>query len=78
MNATKHIPAAAHDERVAFGGYVHDDVAHEVVAIRNEGGAWRLVDGFGNTATVIESFFPDEEPEAVRAVAEMYLSEMRS
>ena len=78
MNATKHTPAASHDERIAFGGYSRDGADHTVVAVRGHGTQWRLLDVAGETATVVESFFPDEGPDAVEAVAELYLAEMRS
>lgn len=78
MNALKHTPAASHDERIAFGGYSRDGADHTVVAVRDHATPWRLLDVTGETATVIESFFPDEGPDAVEAVAELYLAEMRS
>ena len=78
MTATKHTPAASHDERIAFGGYSRDGAEHTVVAVRDHAAPWRLLDVTGETATMIESFFPDEGPDAVQAVAELYLAEMRS
>ena len=75
MTATKHTPAASHDERIAFGGYSCDGAEHTVVAVRDHGAPWRLLDVTGETVTLIESFFPDEGPDAVQAVAEMYLAE---
>lgn len=78
MKATNHTPAASHDERIAFGGYSRDGADHTVVAVRDRATAWRLLDVAGVTATVIESFFPDEGPDAVEAVAKLYLAETRS
>ena len=78
MTATKHTPAASHDTHIAFGGYSRDGVDHAVVAVRDHATPWRLLDVAGETATVIESFFPDEGPDAVEAVAKLYLAEMRS
>lgn len=78
MNATKHTPAASHDERIAFGGYIRDGADHTVVAVRQRGGPWQLLDVTGDTVTLIERFFPDEERDAVQALAELYLMEMRA
>jgi hypothetical protein len=39
----------------SFGGYVRDGAGHTVVAVRDRGRPWRLVDVTGETATVIES-----------------------
>ena len=77
MNSTQQTPAASQHERLAFGGYIHEGADHTVVAVRQRGGPWRLFDITGETVTVIESFFPDEGPDAVGAVAELYLAEMR-
>ena len=77
MTATKHTAPASHDERIAFGGYSRDGADHTVVAVRDHTTPWRLLDVTGETVTVIESFFPDEGPDAVQAVAELYLAEMR-
>ena len=78
MNALKHTPAASHDERIAFGGYSRDGADHTVVAVRDHATPWRLLDVTGDTATTIETFFADEERDAVQAVAELYLAEMRA
>ena len=78
MTATKHTAVPSHDEHVAFGGYVSDGADHAVVGVRGHGASWRLMDVMGETATLIESFFPDEELDAVQAVARLYLAEMRS
>lgn len=78
MNATQQTQAASHDERIAFGGYSRDGAGHTVVAVRGRATPWRLLDVTGEMVTVIESFFPDEGPDAVEAVAELYLAEMRS
>lgn len=78
MTATQHTPAASHDERIAFGGYSRDGADHTVVGVRGHGASWRLMDVTGATATLIESFFPDEELDAVQAVARLYLAEMGS
>lgn len=47
-----------------------------VVAVRDHTTPWRLLDVTGETVTVAESFFPDEWPGAIEAVAELYLAEM--
>lgn len=78
MTATKHTPAASHDERIAFGGYSCDGAEHTVVAVRDHAAPWRLFDVTGDTETTIETFFADEERDAVQAVAELYLTEMRA
>lgn len=78
MNATEHTQAASHDERIAFGGYSRDGADHTVVAVRDHATPWRLLDVTGETVAVIESFFPDEAPDAVQALAELYLAEMRA
>lgn len=77
MTITKHSPRASR-ERVAFGAYERDDVGHEVVAVRDDTGPWRLADVTDARQALIEAFAADEELEAVRAVAEMYLAEMTS
>ena len=78
MSATKHTPAASHDTPIEFGGYSRDGAEHTVVAVRDHAAPWRLVDLTGDTATTIETFFADEELDAVQAVAELYLTEMRA
>lgn len=78
MTAAQHTPAVSHDERIVFGRYSRDGAGHTVAAVRGHATPWRLLDVAGVTATVIESFFPDEGPDAVEAVAKLYLAEMRS
>ena len=78
MTATQHTPAASHDKCIAFGGYSRDGTEHTVVAVRDHAAPWRLLDVTGETATTIETFFADEERDAVQAVAELYLTEMRA
>ena len=78
MTATQHTPAASPDKRIAFGGYSRDGAEHTVVAVRDQAAPWRLFDVTGETATTIETFFADEERDAVQAVAELYLTEMRA
>lgn len=78
MIATKHTAVPSHDEQVAFGGYVSNGADHTVVAIRHRGGPWQLLDVTGDTVTLIERFFPDEERDAVQALAELYLAELRA
>ena len=78
MTATQHTAAANHDKRIAFGGYSRDGAEHTVVAVREHAAPWRLWDVTGETATTIETFFADEERDAVQAVAELYLTEMRA
>jgi len=78
MTATQQTPAASHDERIAFGGYSRDGAEHTVVAVRDHAAPWRLLDVAGDTVTLIETFFPDEQRDAVQAVAELYLAEMRA
>jgi hypothetical protein len=78
MNATKHTAPASQDERIAFGGYSRDGADHTVVAVRDHATPWRLLDVTGETATTIETFFADEERDAVQAVAALYLTEMRA
>ena len=48
------------------------------MAVRDHAAPWRLLDVTGDTATTIETFFADEERDAVQAVAELYLTEMRA
>lgn len=62
---------------VACGSYRDDGVEHTVVAIREDGEPWKLLDIATDATSVVESFYPDEELEAVHAVAEMYLAEKR-
>lgn len=62
---------------VACGAYRDDGVEHTVVAIREDGEPWKLLDIATHATSVVESFYPDEELEAVHAVAEMYLTEKR-
>ena len=69
MTASQHTPAASHDERIAFGGYICAD--HAVVAVRDHAAPWRLFDVTGEAATTIETFFADEERDAVQAVTEL-------
>ena len=78
MTATEHTPAASHDTHIAFGGYSRDGAEHMVAAVRDHTTPWRLLDVTGEAVTVVESFYPDEGPDAVEAVAELYLAEMRS
>lgn len=78
MTAAEHTPAASHDTHIAFGGYSRDGAEHAVVAVRDHAAPWRLFDVTGNTTTTIETFFADEERDAVQAVAELYLTEMRA
>jgi hypothetical protein len=78
MTATKHSALPSHDEQMAFGGYVSDGADHMVVAVRRRGGPWQLLDVAGETVTLIERFFPDEERDAVQGLAELYLAEMRA
>lgn len=78
MTATTHIPATDVDRRLVFGTYRRDGIEHEVLAVRKHGGPWQLIEAAGEGTAVVESFFSDEELDAVRAVAEMYLAEMRS
>lgn len=78
MTATQDTPAASHERRIAFGGYSRDGAEHTVVAVRDHAAPWRLFDVTGDTVTLIERFFPDEERDAVRALAELYLAEMRA
>lgn len=78
MTATKHTRVASHDTHIAFGGYSRDGAEHTVVAVRDHAAPWRLVDLTGDTATTIEAFFADEERDAVQAVAELYLTEVRA
>ena len=78
MTASQHTPAASHEKRIAFGGYSRDGAEHTVVAVRDHAAPWRLFDVTGETATTIETFFADEERDAVQAVAALYLAEMRA
>ena len=78
MTATQHTRAASHETHIAFGGYSRDGVEHTVVAVRDHAAPWRLLDVTGDRATTIETFFADEERDAVQAVAELYLTEMRA
>ena len=78
MTASQHTPAASHEKRIAFGGYSRDGAEHTVLALRDHAAPWRLFDVTGETATTIETFFADEERDAVQAVAALYLAEMRA
>lgn len=78
MTATQHTRAASHETHIPFGGYSRDGAEHTVVAVRDHAAPWRLLDVTGDTATTIETFFADEERDAVQAVAELYLTEMRA
>lgn len=77
MTITKRSPKTSVERRVAFGGYEHDGIAHDVVAARPNGGSWRLSDVTYSAETTIETFAVDEDIDAVQAVAQMYLAEMR-
>lgn len=77
MTITKRSPRASRN-RVSCGAYQQDDVGHELVAIRDDTSPWRLVDVTDAGQVLIEAFAADEELDAVRAVAEMYLGEMTS
>jgi hypothetical protein len=77
MTTTRHNEATTAEQRVAFGGYRLDGVEHNVVAARDDSAPWRLFDIAGNTTIVIESFYADEAFDAVQAVAEMYLTDVR-
>lgn len=77
MTITKRSPRASSQERASFGAYDRDEVGHEVVAVRDPSGSWRLEDVTEEAVTLIEPFAADEELDAVQAVAELYLAEMR-
>lgn len=78
MTAARNNPQASHEEHIAFGGYVRDGADHTVLAVRDHDAPWRLLDVSSERVTLIEPFLRDEEPDAVQAVAELYLAEMRS
>lgn len=60
---------------VACGSYLDGGGEHALVAIRENGEPWKLLDIACDATSVIESFYPDEELEAVHAVAEMYIAD---
>lgn len=78
MTATQRDLTADGQQRVALGVYVRDGVDHTIVAIRDDGEPWGLLDTTDRTTMVIESFYPDEDIDAVRAVADLYVAEMRA
>jgi hypothetical protein len=61
---------------VACGSYREDGVEHALVAIRENDGPWKLLDITADATAVVESFYPDEELEAVHAVADLYIHDM--
>lgn len=61
---------------VACGSYRDDDVEHTLVAIREDGEPWKLLDIATHATAVIESFYPDEALGAVQAIADLYLVDM--
>ena len=61
---------------VACGSYRDHGVEHALVAIREDGEPWKLLDIATHATAVIESFYPDEELEAVHAVADLYIDDM--
>ena len=75
MTSIKHERASGASSRVFCGTYARDGVEHTLVATREDDARWRLLDVDRDTTTVIESFYPDEELDAVEAVAALYLAE---
>lgn len=61
---------------VACGSYRDDGVEHTLVATREDGEPWKLLDIATHATAVIESFYPDEELGAVQTVAELYIADM--
>lgn len=61
---------------VACGTYRDDGIEHTLVAIREDGEPFKLLDIATCATAVVESFYPDEELEAVHAVAELYIDDM--
>lgn len=47
-----------------------------LVASRDPDGRWQLLDTTGDATSVIETFYLDEELDAMQAVAELYLDDM--
>lgn len=77
MTITTRSPEMSGERRITFGGYDRDGTVHELVAVRPDGGGWQLRDITAEAVTMIETFAVDEGVAAVRAVADMYLAEMR-
>lgn len=75
MTSIKHERASDASSRVFCGTYARDGVEHRLVATREDDAPWRLLDVDRDTTIVIESFYPDEELDAVEAVAALYLAE---
>ena len=75
MTATEHNGSSGDGRRVLCGSYVHGGVEHILLAMREDDARWRLLDVDRDTTTVIESFYPDEELDAVRGVAKLYLAD---
>ena len=75
MTSIKHERASDASSRVLCGTYALDGVEHTLVATRVDDARWRLLDVDRDTTTVIESFYPDEELDAVEAVAALYLAD---
>lgn len=75
MTSLKHEGASHSSSRVFCGTYARDGVEHTLVATREDEVRWRLLDVDRDTTTVIESFYPDEEFDAVEAVAVLYLAD---
>ena len=78
MTSIKHERASDASSRVFCGTYARDGVEHTLVAAREDDARWRLLDVDRDTTTVIESFYPDEEFDAVQAVATLYLADRRT
>ena len=75
MTTTEHNRTSGSGRRVFCGSYVHGGVEHILVAMREDNALWRLLDVDRDTTIVIESFYPDEEFDAVQAVAALYLAD---
>jgi hypothetical protein len=76
VTATTESGAGGNQQRVELGAYVRDDAEH-VVATRTQDSPWQLLDTTGDITSVIESFYRDEDLDAVRAVAELYAADRR-
>ncbi|MGI8731547.1 MAG: hypothetical protein ACR2LK_16450 [Solirubrobacteraceae bacterium] len=75
MTCIKHERASHASSRVFCGTYAQDGVEHTLIATREDDARWRLLDVDRDTTNVIESFYPDEEFDAVEAVAALYLAD---
>ena len=65
-------------DHITLGTYTRDGTQHTVIAARDPDKTWQLLNIAGGEATIIETLLPDEDEPEIRAIADMYLQEMRA